>query len=313
MSDRNFYERLGVPRDASDADIKKAFRELARTKHPDVGGDPEEFKEISEAYNTLSDPGKRKEYDAQLDLGAFGSIPYGGSGDGMGWTDFSGIGDFFRTVGRGSRAGRDVRDVSDMFGDMFGDLGGTGSPSALTVRMSVPFTAAYRGQKMSNVAYEDMSGRPRTINFTLHRGTEDGTRLKFAGRGGTDARGAGHDLVIEIRVEPHPLWHADGRDVRMSVAVSAFEAICGTAVSVPTPDGRHAQIRIPAGTQPGKQFRLAGLGFPESGDKPAGDLIVTVEVVTPDVGPAELARLREMMDGDRTDYRAGAEIMSKQP
>lgn len=277
---QDFYDVLGVARDADAEAIRRAYRTLARRYHPDVNkqhGAEERFKAISEAYEVLSDPDKRARYDQ---LGA--NWRHGAD---MGPQDFGG----FTSQGFGSPGGfGDVRvqfadgDLNDLFGSFFGGgraaAGGAGASARgadheASLELSLEEAAA--GGKRS-VALDD----GRTYDVQIPAGVRDGQRIRLAGEGARGrASGPSGDLFLRVHIAPHPRFSLDGRDVRVDLPVTPWEAALGATVQVPTLDGS-AQVRVPAGTSSGRRLRLRGQGFP--GPRGGhGDLYATVKIVVP--------------------------------
>jgi DnaJ-class molecular chaperone len=316
MEYRDYYATLGVPRNASKADIKKAFRKLARQHHPDVNkGNAEaerRFKEISEANEVLSDPEKRKLYDelgsnwqAYQQAGAAGGgqqgQPYGGFtgfNPGSGGVrfeyrgnpeDLAGFSDFFRTFFgggadpddlTGAAAGRgrtQTRVRTGSLDDLFGDIGGAGASRATTGRAPRQRLEADTELTLEEVA----TGAKRLLDV-------GGKRLEVdIPAGVTDGQRirfsnvvAGSDAYVKVRVRPHPVFERDGANLRREVPVGLREALLGGEVTVGTLDGR-VLLRVPPETQNGRAFRLAGKGLPHFRKDGRGDLYVRVRVVLP--------------------------------
>ena len=268
-SKRDYYEILGVPRTATEKDLKAAYRKLARKYHPDVNpGDKAaeaSFKEVSEAFGVLSDPEKRAKYDRG-----------GHEAFGPGFDPTRGVRIDFEDLGLG-----DLSDVFDLFG--WGGAarargrrrGGRGADVQL--EMALPFADAIHGTTMDlRLPHLRESTRVR-----IPAGIEDGGRIRIPGKGEpSHGEGPAGDAYVNVRVEPHPLFTRDGSDLSVEVPVGIATATLGGEVEVPTLDGR-ATIRIPAGTRSGQKFRLKGRGVPARGGKPAGNLNAVVQIVTP--------------------------------
>lgn len=292
---RDYYETLGVPRDASNEDIRKAYRKLARENHPDVNKDPgaeDRFKEISEAYEVLRDPDKRKRYDQ---LGANWKAGQDVSGA-AGWEDV-----FRRGRQRGAGAGGpsggfgdgvrvefggdlDGADFSEFFGDLFGGGGGRssifdsfGSGSGRTRRsadqeaileLSLEEAAAGGSRRLS------IDGRELEVDIPL--GVRDGQRLRV--RGGASGDGDG-DLILRIRLRPHPRLRVKGDDLQVDLAIAPWEGALGAKVPVQTLTGT-AQVTVPPGSSSGRRLRLRGEGLPKEGGG-KGDLYAVVSIKVP--------------------------------
>jgi len=300
---KDYYETLGVPRGASEAEIKKAFRRLAREYHPDVARDKkraeEKFKEINEAYEVLSDPVKRKKYDelgAEWKAGAEFRPP-------PGWEPFGG-GRGFRTAGpRGESFEFNFGGTgfSDFFEQLFGQMGrgGPGGFRAGSIFEDEP-PLAERGRDIEGeilvTLQEAVRGsvRPVTVRFSsggrvqtrtyqvkIPPGVTEGQRLRLAGRGEAGAGGGdAGDLYLRVRFAKHPDFEVDGANLIYEAALAPWEAVLGTALTVPTLQGR-VHIRIPPGTQNGQKLRVRGHGLPQRGGEP-GDLIVVARLEVPE-------------------------------
>ena len=297
---KDYYEILGLPRGASDPEIKKAFRKLAREFHPDVAKDKkraeEKFKEINEAYEVLGDPTKRKKYDelgANWKTGAEFRPP-------PGWEQFSG-GQAFRGRGAGGEEFEfhfGGTGFSDFFEQLFGSMGrGRTGFSRSTGFEEDEFSERGRdveGDIMVTLE-EAMRGSIRAVNVRhtvgqsvkteTHRvkippGVTEGQRLRLAGRGeaGTGGGAAG-DLYLRVRLAKHPDFDVEGHNLIYEADLAPWEAVLGLNLSVPTLDGR-VGIKIPTGTQNGQKLRVRGRGLPQR-DGARGDLIVVAQIVVP--------------------------------
>jgi molecular chaperone DnaJ len=347
VANQDFYALLGVPDSAAPADIKKAYRKLAKQYHPDANPNnpaaSEKFKAISEAHSVLSDPEKKAKYDQMRRLGAFtgsrGSSPRGGS-----------------TRGQGPSPMDDASDLGDMssfgFGDIFSSIFGRGgrqggqapAPEHVEVTVNVPFRVAAIGGKVPvGFAMTDAcstcggsgaapgatmatcgecngrgtisfgqggfavnrpcpacrgrgkvpsqkcptcsgSGEQRTekqLLVTVPPATETGTRVRLKGQGPrTKAGGPASDLLVTFTVEPDRFFNRDGLDVRCEIPIDLSQAMLGATVQVNTIAGAKVRLKIPAGTQPGRSFRIKGHGLEKGGQH--GDQVVTVNVKIPE-------------------------------
>ena len=305
---RDFYDILGVSRDASQEDIQRAYRRLARTYHPDVNKDPgaeDRFKEVSEAYDVLSDPQTRRRYDA---FGAdFRQVPEdmdpetwraragaggagagagagrarrgsGAGGSGFGTGDFS-TGDFspgdldFEDLlggffgGRGQRAGRAGRG--------WGPIPGADQEAELELTVE----EAYHGTRR-NITLTTSDGGRRSIEVTVPAGVTDGQRIRLAGQGGRGSDGARNgDLYLIVGIAPHPRFRLEGRDIYVELRLAPWEAALGTSVALDTPGGE-AKVKVPAGTSSGRRIRLRGRGLPNPRGRP-GDLYAEARIMVP--------------------------------
>ena len=326
MEYRDYYATLGVPRTASQADIKKAFRKAARQHHPDANkGNPAaegRFKEINEANEVLSDPDKRKLYDqlgsnwqAYQQAGAAGGqggnpfAGFGGSGGGApggvrfeyrgNAEDLAGFSDFFRTFfGGGSGdepggAGRTRTQTRTRGAQSIEDLlagMGQGSAGFGNGRPRVP----QRLEAQAEVTLEEvMSGTKRLldvdgrrIEVTIPKGVADGQHIRFSGVA------AGADAYVEVKVAPHPVFTRDGANLTREVPVTLREALLGGEAKIKTLTST-VMLRIPPETQTGKTFRLAGQGLPRFRGEGRGDLLVKVRLVLPTDLPAEAKQAAE--------------------
>ena len=320
--EKDFYAALGVPKDADEATIKKAYRKLARTHHPDQNqGDPAaeaRFKEIGEAYAVLSDPEQRKQYDALRAMAGggarFSAGPGGGGGGTGGFEDIFGAmfgggappgsGPRVRyTQGGGGGAGfEDI--LGSMFGGATGARTGFGGPTALrgadiAAETTLPFRAAVEGSTVELV----VDGRKVTTRIPA--GVNDGKKLRIPGKGRPGAAGGpAGDLVVTVHVAPHPVFSLDGVNLRMSVPVTFSEAALGTTIEVPTLGGDTVRLKVPAGTPSGRVLRVKGRGVSTS--KATGDLLVTIQVVVPQKLSKKAKEALETFaaESDHTDVRA---------
>ncbi len=310
---RDYYEILGVPRSASDEDIRKAHRRLARKFHPDVNKSadaPAKFAESQEAYDVLSDAEKRKRYDQFGHAGVNGHASEGRAGGGSGGDPFSGAGGPFRGGPRpgqpgwtGSDAGGQWSDVDPetfdtIFGDLFGARGGArggraaggGSrssrpnPPAVGVDIDhpvgVPFAVAANGGSESvKVTLGD--GSSQSIDVRIPAGIKHGSKLRVKGKGQAGRNGGPPgDLILTINVGDHPWFKRDGLDLSLDVPITIAEAALGTIIEVPLMKGT-VKLKVPAGTSSGARLRAKGKGITDAkGD--AGDFYAVMKVVAPE-------------------------------
>ncbi|WP_433874827.1 DnaJ C-terminal domain-containing protein [Sinomonas atrocyanea] len=282
--DKDFYAILGVPKDASAADIKKAYRKLARKYHPDTNaGDLEaekKFKDITEAHHVLSDPEERQQYDAIRAMGGARFAPGGAGGAGAaGFEDLFG-GLFGGGTGRHSRGfstGNIPPEFADLFGGGFGGGGGFQAPPQRGADRQATTTISFAGSiRGTTIGLREPSGE--VIDVRIPAGIRDGQKVRVRGKGGPGSGGAG-DLMVTVHVTPHPFFAREGDNLRIHVPVTFDEAVLGAQIDVPTVDGQTVKMKVPAGTSSGRTLRLKGKGVKTS--KGAGDLLVTIDVVVP--------------------------------
>ena len=315
----DLYQRLGVQRGASEADIKKAYRSLAKQLHPDRNADnpnaAKRFGEITHAYDLLSDKDKRARYDrGEIDEDGNPKMPFGsgfgGYSSGAGGPQ-PGAGAGFENFNFG---GGDAADLSDLFEGLFGGAaagrGGGGGPfggfrqrarapqkgADVAYRLKVPFVdaVALKPQRIT-------LGDGKTIDLKLPQGLEDGTKIRLSGKGHEGPGGRG-DAIVTIEVAPHRFFTREGNNIRLNLPVTLKEAVLGAKVKVPTPEGA-VMLTIPKGTTSGKVLRLKDRGFTGKDGK-RGDQLVTVEV---DV-PADDAELQRFVEGWSTDGNPRASL-----
>ncbi|MCS7034419.1 MAG: DnaJ domain-containing protein [Phycisphaerae bacterium] len=291
MAKRDYYEVLGVSRNATPEEIKRAHRRLVRQYHPDVNKNnaaaTEKFKEIQEAYDVLSDAEKRKQYD---EFGHAG-VSAGASAGGDPWEHFrrgpSGRGTY-HTWGSGNVSVEDF-DFSDLFEQMFGGgIGGRGRAGGAT-RPAEPL----RGSDIEypvTLSFEDAArgrtlplqirrgGKVESIEIKIPAGVKDGSRVRIKGKGERGPGGQHGDLFIIVSVQPHPYYRRDGLDVLVELPISLYEALLGTKVTVPTLDGP-VTLTIPPGTSSHAKLRIKGRGIERGSEK--GDQYVITRIIVP--------------------------------
>jgi curved DNA-binding protein len=294
---RDFYRTLGVPRTATQKDIQRAYRKLARELHPDVNKAPhaeDRFKDVSEAYDVLSDPEQRRRYDA------FG-------------TDFRRVPDDVdpqtragRTHARAGAGAGDV-DFDDIFGDIYGGgrAGtGRGGPRGWTggwgpmpgadqeAPVEISVEAAHHGTRQ-RLTVTGPDGR-RTIEVTVPPGVTDGQRIRLAGQGGRGTEGGpAGDLYLVVSIQPDSRYRVEGRDIYVQLPLTPGEAALGTTVPLETPGGE-AKVKVPPGTSCGRRLRLRGQGLPNPSGPP-GHLFAEVQIMVPPKPTEEERRLFEQL------------------
>ncbi len=319
MEFKDYYKVMGVARDATEAQIKQAYRKLARKYHPDVSKEPDaeaRFKEVGEAYEVLKSPEKRAAYDR------LGSGPRTGE-------DFRPPPDFgsgFEFSGAGPSGAGAGADYSDFFESLFGRsrAGSTrfgagqefeqGRGEDHHAKVMLDLEAALSGGSRSftlRVPELDAEGRlamrERVLNVQVPKGILPGQTIRLAGQGSKPPAAPGHpappagDLYIEIEFQPHPLYRIDGRDLSLDLPVAPWEAALGATVKAPTPGGV-VDLKIPAGSHAGTKLRLKGRGMPAS---PAGDFYVVLNIALPPASDEKArAAYRTMADAMPFNPRA---------
>ena len=290
MKYKDYYATLGVEKDATPDDIKKAYRKLARKYHPDVSKEKdaeEKFKAMAEAYETLQDPEKRAAYDQ---LGRHAPDQ-----------DFRPPPDWERHFAQGQTSFDDV-DLADLFAGLGGGRGAGGGAFQGRARPNAPIPGrdyeaavrltleqAFSGTEIQldlSIPEYDENGVahrvPRPVTVRIPKGVIDGQKLRVPGKGGAGVRGGRvGDLYIDIAVTPHRLFRADGRDLYVDLPLAPWEAVLGASIELPTPAGA-VNLKVPSGTRAGQQLRLAGRGLARS-DGSAGNLYAIVQIAVPTV------------------------------
>lgn len=299
--EKDFYKILGVSKTASDAELKKVYRKLARENHPDSNpGDKkaeERFKDISEAYSVLSDPEQRKEYDALRAMGSGARFTSGGAGAGAGFEDvFStlfGGGGFGAGPGAGARGGFPG-----------GGFGGYGPQRGgdLTTSVSVNFIDSIQGTTVKLRTGED------TTSLKVPPGIQDGQKLKLRGKGQLSPNGGETgDLLVTVKVKPHPVFTRDGDNIRVAVPVTFAEAVLGATILVPTLGGEPVKLKVAPGTPNGRTLRVRGRGVQRANNP--GDLLATVEVAVPTHVSDKAAKLLAEFDSQLPEEDPRAELL----
>lgn len=309
--DQDFYEILGLQRNASQEDIQRAYRKLARANHPDVNKDPaaeDRFKDISEAYSVLSDPKTRRRYDAfgpgfrqvpeDVDpetwarAGAGRAGQGGGQGRGQGREQGG-----WAAQGGPSGFGEGV-DIDDLLEGLF--AGRTGRPGRAApgwgpipgadqeAEIELSVEDAYRG------GHKAFTVGGRRIEVEIPAGVTDGQRIRLAGQGGRGGDGApAGDLYLIVRIARHPRYRVEGRDIHLRLPITPWEGALGATVAVETPAGE-AKVKVPAGTSSGRRLRLRGRGMPNPRGQP-GDLFAEIRIMVPPRPADEERRLFEQL------------------
>lgn len=306
MKYKDYYETLGVARGATAADIKKAYRKLARRYHPDVSkeADAEQrMAEVNEAYTVLGDAEKRSAYD---EVGAQAWAQGARSGDDVrpppGWNGRPGAQGF-----HASGSGADG-DFSEFFEQMFGagrqqaDPRGKMRGQDRHARIELDLVDAYRGSERELTLRDarlDASGHmvpeTRTLRVTIPKGVKAGQLIRLAGHGGAGLGGGpAGDLLLEVEFREDSRWQVEGADVTQRLRITPWEAALGAQVRLPTPEGTEVEVTVPAGSGAGRKLRLKGRGIPA---KPPGDLYLALEIAVPGaVTPAQKAAWGALAD-----------------
>ena len=304
----DLYQRLGLKRGASEAEIKKAYRSLAKQLHPDRNKDnpnaAKRFADVTHAYDMLSDKDKRARYDrGEIDEEGNPRMPFGaGFGGRAHARPGGGPGDFDGFPGGGFDPSS--ADLGDLFEGLFGGAakrGGQGSFGGFRHRTRAPHKGADIAYRLKISFVDAVALKPqrvtlgdgKTVDLKLPKGIEDGSRIRLAGKGEQGPAGAG-DAILTIAIDPHPFYSRDGRDIRMTLPVTVKEAVLGAKIKVPTPDGP-VMLTIPKGTTSGKVLRLKGRGFTDKAGK-RGDQLITVAIDLP-AGDSELEAFARRWQG----------------
>ena len=293
--EKDFYKILGVSKDVSDADLKKAYRKLAKDNHPDLHpGDTAaeaRFKDISEAYDVLSDAEQRREYDAIKAMG--GGARFQAGGQGAGFEDV-----FSNLFGGGGFQGGGFPG--------FGGFGGFGPQRGqdLSTTASINFIDSVNGTTVK------LNLRNDSVSVKVPAGIQDGQKLKVKGKGQPSPNGGpAGDLVVTIKVKPHAVFTRDGDNIRVSVPVTFAEATLGATIEVPVLGGDPVKLKVAAGTPNGRTLRVKGKGV-QFGSR-QGDLLATVEVMVPAHLPAKAKKLLEQFDAELPDENPRRDLISR--
>lgn len=288
MAKRDYYEVLGVNKSASQDEIKKAYRKAAVKHHPDKdGGDEAKFKEASEAYEVLSNTEKKQRYD-QFGHAGVGTSAASGGAPGAGFGGFGNV--------NGQRVHVNFEDLGVDLGDIFDSFFGGGGFGRQRVqrgrdvqtRVSITFEEAIAGIENREIDYDKITRKPdgsterkrKSFKMKIPAGIDDGVAIRLKGYGESVPEGEAGDLLVEVRVKPHKKFTREGDLILSTETISMIDAALGTKIDVDTVEGTKT-LKIPAGTQPGTDFRLRGLGVPHIRGGGRGDQIVQLKVEVP--------------------------------
>ena len=302
MSQRDYYDVLGVSRSASADEIKKAYRQLAKQHHPDANPDnpgaQRKFAEVTEAYEVLSDTEKRKKYDQ---FGQNWNKVGGGAGGGSPFDAFGGAG----------------FDLNDLLGGMFGGGGGGRSPFGgdrrqrakkgenIETEVSVPFQVGIEGGEHELTIRT--GGKTERITLKIPAGINDGGKRRLAGQGHPGhGGGAAGDVIVTIRVSPHPWFRRDGNNLLVDIPILPWEAALGSRVDVPTLTEGTVVMSVPPGTSSGAKLRLRGKGVPDMKTGERGNLLAVIKIVVPkEISDATADIYRQLQETSEENPREG--------
>lgn len=245
----DYYNVLGLSRNANDKDIKQAYRKLAMQHHPDKGGDGQKFAQINEAYNTLKDPQKRQQYDNPQHNREFN----------------------FNTA--------NMHTFNDMFGDMFNN---PRQRATVQIAVEIALEDSLQGKNLI-VTYQTNRRREETVNISVPVGAMNGDQIRFQGLGNEIAQGIRGDLIVTIRIKKHHKFEIDGINLHYKQYLNCFDLITGTEIVVETLDRRNLKVNVPAATQNGRVLSLAGQGLPDRRTGRKGNLYIIIHAQIPKI------------------------------
>jgi len=266
----DYYETLGVGRNASEADLKKAYKKLSMQHHPDRnGGSDAKFKQINEAYSTLKDPQKRQQYDNPQPQG-FGPNGFQGMG---------GFEDIFANFGFRHPQQRQQRNQD------------------IALNYSLEFKEVFTGVGV-NIQYNLPSGRTGYLDAAIPPGVQNGSTVKFAGLGDDSINGLPKgNLILKVKVGRDPIWHRDGNNIHATRQINVFDFIVGTIIEVVTPTNRKFSLTVPAGTKPGTTFSITGHGIPDVHTKRPGNIHIKLDAKMPILNEQQINQIKDIRNG----------------
>lgn len=270
----DYYQTLGVPRNASDSDLKKAYKKASMQHHPDRGGDENKFKEINEAYSTLKDPHKRGMYDHQQ------------NGGGQGFN--------FNTSNMGGG-----HPFEDIFAQAMGGRMHRPSNPDIRIKIRLSLDEVLTGKKI-NATYRLRTGQESSVNLDIPPGIHHGDTMKFPNLGDNSIPGPRGNLFVEIHIEHKNNWIRNGNDLKTIINVNCLELITGTKITVNTLNNKSIDLTIPKGTKNGTTFSAHGYGVPDVRTGNKGKLLMTIEAIIPqNLKEEQVQRIREILNNGK--------------
>ena len=265
----DYYSVLGISKNASDSEIRKAYKAKSMQHHPDRGGDEEKFKEINEAYSALKDPNKKAAYDnPQPQFNFNTSNPFNG-----------GFEDMFGAFGFGHPGRRQQRNQD------------------VIIAYTIDFKDVFTGAPVS-IQYKLPSGQVEYLDAAIPPGVNHGSSIRYAGLGDNSIpqleRG---NLVLKLRVKQHPKWKRDNNNIHCVEKINIFDLLIGTTVEIITPENRKFSLNVPQGTTPGTTFSISGHGIPDVNTRRPGNVHIKIEAIMPKLTQQELLKLQEIKNG----------------
>jgi DnaJ-class molecular chaperone len=266
----DYYSILGIHRNASDKDIRKAYKQKSMQHHPDRGGNEEEFKKVNEAYQTLKDPQKRAAYDNPQPR-------------------------FDTSSMRGGAGFEDI--FSQMFGQgMYRDIHRRPKNADVKIKVSIAIEEIFTGKQIL-ASYRLRNGKEETVDLNIPIGAGQGDTIKFAGLGDNSIPGPRGDLYVIIDIMPHRMYNISNNDVHTTAKVNCLEIITGTKTQIRTPEGKDIELRIPPGTKNNTVFSMPGYGLPNARTNSRGSFYIKIEAEIPKLNEQEINKIREVLDG----------------